>query len=225
MSPSRAKVVEQIALNVREQRLRTIAFVSTRYDRDTSALIGDVAEVLARANVRSLVAGVGDGQTAGGWSPLMTDPPEVNDSGRGFDFVRADMQPAARAAFNDPESVRRGFLSAFSNYEIIILDLPGLIDENPHYPNAVAVSTACDGVILVCPTGEIAEDEIRRALALVRDAGGRLCGTVMNDRSNPTIATDLRRLRSSRRSFIRLLPKRFLNWLERRQSLQSQIYS
>jgi hypothetical protein len=232
MSPTRAKVIEQIALNTRERKLRTVAFVSTRYDHDTSVLIADVAEVTARARVKSLVVDLSGGRGATSlsqplrlWSLVRQEAPEIGLSERGFDVVRVDMEPKARAALNDPDGVRRSLASAFPEYELIFLDLPGITDESTEYPNTIAASAACDGVILVCPTGEVTEGEINRALELVRAAGGKFRGAIMNDRSNPTIASDIKRLRSNRRGFLRLLPGWFMNWLERRQLLQAQIYS
>lgn len=226
MIEARLKVVEQLALTIREQKLRTVSFASRRFDPDTSALVCAIAEVTGRAGVETLVIDLTGGRGMAGnlvadesWSPR-ADAGQVTASGLGFDVIGGARGDIGRAAFNDSQIVRNSIAERFSMYSLILLDLPGLADDELEYPNAVAGAAACDGVVLVCATGEVETGLMHDAIERVRAAGGKIRGTVLDDRSNPTIGFELQR-------FFKRLPftKRLRTWAVRSSMLNVPIYS
>jgi hypothetical protein len=234
LSAARRKVVEQIALTIRDKKLKTVALASTRFDRDVSALIRDVASVTGSAGVATLVIDLtGERGAVGGisngarWMPRgnVTQAIRPIASGHGFDVVSCALGESARASFNDPRRVKEGLSVQFAGYDLVLLDLPGLLEQDNRHLNAVAVAAACEGVVLVCATGEELAGEISDAVSLVRAAGGTFMGSILDDRSNPTVAQEIGRFAVQRRSFARLLPRRVLAWLAKRSSMSIPIYS
>ncbi|MDX2158559.1 MAG: hypothetical protein SFW09_18825 [Hyphomicrobiaceae bacterium] len=188
----RAKTVEQIALTLQSTGLRKVAFTAVETDPVTTSLAKDVAEVAARSGRRTLVLDLAGSSTAPGWLPgddMVEPAPDA--TGRKFDSLRAPAGAAARAAYNNPERVGDALDGLLASYDLVILCTAGLIDDRDDRVNAVAAGAATDGIILVCPTGLVTVTKLQRAMQLVAAAGGKVVGTVLDDRANPLLVDEL----------------------------------
>ena len=72
----------------------------------------------------------------------------------------------------------KGFVSECARvYDYVIIDTPPINT----VADAQIVATYVDGVVLVTKSGYTTSDELNAAIEAVHQAGGNLCGVVLND--------------------------------------------
>jgi Mrp family chromosome partitioning ATPase len=233
MNQQRHEVVEQIAMTVRDRKLRLLGLAAPQFDPGTSQLVREVAQVLARAGISTLLVDMTGGRGASSadasgtsWVPkaaATTAKPATVESG--FDVIAAASGAAARAAFNDPQRLRDSLLEQFPKYAMILLDLPALVDHEAEYLNGVAGAAAADGVLMVCVMGEVEQATVERAVDLVRTAGGKLQGTVIDDRRNPPLRIAMARPVMKYSRFVPIVGEWLAAWLLRRRILRTEIHT
>lgn len=124
------------------------------------------------------------------WSP--TDRSAQAALGHGADRRGPAVLPAPAGAvpleFRDRVALRRLFDDALAEYELIVVDTTAIGCAGSDTIPAEAVASACDATILVVLAGVTSERVVRLAVDRLAAADARLCGAVLNDYRNPSLA-------------------------------------
>ncbi len=222
----RRRVIEQIALTIQTSGVRSIAIGSVKHDPAWSAMARDVASVCAKAGLRSVVVDVSGSEIGPSWIPgdgRAQPAPDADDPS--IDVVSAANSIQARAAFNNRSRLSVGLTEELAGYDLVVLSLAGLGEDRDDRVNAVAAASAADGVLLVCPTNQIAQSEFQDTINAVLGAGGTIVGTVMDDRSNPMLGDDMARVAQRALGFMPPLARWAAKRLRSSAALNSPIYS
>jgi len=76
-------------------------------------------------------------------------------------------------------------------FDAIIIDTSAINAVNRGNIPAETVCANCDGTIMVVLAGQTTQTSLRLAYSRLSSAGAKLLGTVINDRSNPSLGTEL----------------------------------
>jgi Mrp family chromosome partitioning ATPase len=110
------------------------------------------------------------------------DPRVASPSMAGLMTPNLAAMPATEEAVqsgNVPAAVIRGALQAAANsFDWVIVDGPPVVES----PDAATLAALVDGVILVLHAGRAKRPVVARAVEMLRKAGGRVLGTVLNRR-------------------------------------------
>lgn len=225
-SAERAKVIEQIALTLQTSGLRKVAIGSVEADAGTLALACDLAEVSARSGLRTLVLDLTGDLGGPTWEPgVDTASPEPDLNGRRFDRLTASMSADGRAAFNNPARVSAELDRQFENYGLIVLHIAGLVQDGRGRINSVAAGAAADGIVLLCPTGGVRLATARSVMSDLTAAGGKVIGTVLDDRSNPNLGDDIARAAEHVLPFLPGIAATIAGWARRSPFLRTPIHT
>lgn len=190
-SPRRAKAFEQVALTIQTLGLRKVAFGSADTDQASAETARQVADVAGRAGRKVVVIDLSGTAIGPTWLPGGSAMPEPDPAGGAFHCVSAPTTLEARAAYNDQLRMSAAIDRQFADYDLVILSLAGLGEISGDRINAVAAGAAADGIVVVCPTNLTTQSQIQDAMELVEAAGGKVVGCVMDDRANPTLASEV----------------------------------
>lgn len=80
-----------------------------------------------------------------------------------------------------------------NEFDCIIIDTTALSRVNQNNIPADYVAKECDGAILVVEAGKTPEETIEDSLTLLNRSGVNLLGTVLNDKNNPSLKSELLR--------------------------------
>lgn len=96
------------------------------------------------------------------------------------------------------------------DYQRIVVDTSPLLQQNRGNIPANLVAAACDNTLLSVLAGKTTKSEVNKALQLLNLESINILGTVLNQRSQPTLSQEIQR-EINRFSW---LPNRWLNWLK-----------
>lgn len=190
-SPRRAKAFEQVALTIQTLGLRKVAFGSADTDSGSAETARQVANVAGRAGRKVVVIDLSGTTIGPTWLPGESAMPEQDPAGGSFHCVSAPSTLEARAAYNDQLRVSAAIDRQFADYDLVILSLAGLGEVSGDRINAVAAGAAADGIVVVCPTNMTMQSQMQDAMELVEAAGGKVVGCIMDDRANPSLASEV----------------------------------
>lgn len=169
-----------------DRACRTIAFVSSQGGEGTTSVAHQFAAALARdERIRTVIA---DGHAR---NPSLLHDPEQ----RLVRLLRRDGAPReTRVAMNlhgwplpgdvldaglfQPAAARVAIEALSASYDWVILDLPPALEA----PDSAALAAIADGTVLVVRSGRTKRPVVTRAAELLRTAGARVIGTVLNRR-------------------------------------------
>ena len=100
-----------------------------------------------------------------------------------LDVLRIKATPRTRAAFNNPNRLRKTLRDDLAHYDLIIIMLAPILEIGEHRTNSVSLARAADAVFLVCTANQTTVTEAQEAVAAFRDADVKLAGVIM-DNSN-----------------------------------------
>ena len=118
----------------------------------------------------------------------------------------------SRYLFNNSKRLRKTLFEELSDYAVIVVDLPPLLETAGERINPISAALACDGVILLCARARTSRHTLARAVEMAQSSGVKFLGTVLNNYGGATVGNDLAR---SIRRFSRFAP-RLAAWLERK---------
>lgn len=105
---------------------------------------------------------------------LATDEPSLH-------FLPSGREPVRALEVLPPERLRVIVDDLAKTYRTVILDLPSILE----HPEAPALATAADGVVLVARANRTRREVAQRALLLLEGAHCRTLGVVLNQRKYP----------------------------------------
>jgi Mrp family chromosome partitioning ATPase len=194
-SPDWSGPVEQILLVLRQQGTRIVGITSPTAGAGVSTLSRKLASGAAQANYKILLLALNGGSDAKTplWRPAIGEAANPVQTAAGYHLVAADSSEGQRQLFNNVDNLRRG-LHDFKDFEFVFLDLPPILGDAR--VNPVAAATACDGIVLVCLANRVTANEVTSAEAILKSAGARTIGAVLNDAVNPSLDHELGRYTS-----------------------------
>lgn len=171
-----------------ERTPRTVAFVSSQSGEGTTTVAHQFAASLARDEGQRTV--ILDGNAR---EPSLRFEPEHRvvrlvgpGRARGGEALGVAMNlhgwplpdDILQAGLLHPGAARAIVEGLAASYDWVVLDLPAALET----PDAAAVAAIADGVVLVVQSGRTKRPVVSRSVDLLRKAGARVLGTVLNRR-------------------------------------------
>jgi Mrp family chromosome partitioning ATPase len=179
------RVSLEVALT--ERIPRSVMFLASQGGEGTSTVAAQFAQTLARdERLRVLLVDVHVRRPAygpGGEPLQMRRVREASASAEGQPLRPSlDLMPLPREAHSghplSPDAVRDSLEAVASGYDWIVLDGPPLLES----PDAAPLGSVADGVVVVVQAGRTKRPVLTRSVDLLRRAGGRVLGVVLNRR-------------------------------------------
>jgi Mrp family chromosome partitioning ATPase len=210
---------EQIMLAANTAGVRIIGIASAEAGAGVSLIARGLAETYARAGMRTLLLDLS--RSGGGpatWAPSRSAAAEaVERDAVGFDRITGSAAPTTRPLFNNLALLRQAYADELSEYGTIVVDLPPVLHDGADLINGAAAALACDGVVLVCPTGRMSRTRLAQASGALRGAHVKLLGTVLNEQHAPTLGREIAREAAR----LQRISPRLARWIGR-QALASE---
>ena len=157
--------IEKIQLEIRNRQVGIVGLSSPTYNECVSKLAIQLANSFLYSGFRTLfvdfslpVEEVNTGQC---WFPGDEEvPPPISISSSGLEIFSVRPLMKHRHRFNNVNMLRDEFSHYFSHYEVIIIELPAMLQSTDQYLNPLNLASICDGVFLVCEF----ESELRHNL-------------------------------------------------------------
>lgn len=166
---------------------RTVLFVSPQGGEGTSTIALQFAQVLARdsgirpmmldAHVRRPAYAADPAQRMAMLDPRLR-PDGVTPAVVANLFALPPSDELLRSGVFQPAALRQLIDSATAGFDWVILDGPPVLES----PDSASLASQVDGVILVVQAGRTKRPVLTRAADLLRKAGARVLGSVLNRR-------------------------------------------
>lgn len=215
------RAIEQIALSSAANGHRVIGFTGVERHSGVSTIARCTAEVFENSGVKTLLVDltqpvdrIAEGPA---WLPGRDDPRQyISRRNDGADRLIARPTAGTHAVFNNIHSVRHSLAEELKDYSKIIVDIPPILEVTGHQINPAAAAAVCDAVLMVCVRGGVTFQQVTQAMAMIRSAGAKITGTVLNEIGYSTPGVGLARIAR------RVLPGRMGRWLQRK-ALESEL--
>jgi Mrp family chromosome partitioning ATPase len=168
-----------------ERSPRIVMFLSSQAGEGTTTVATQFALTLARdervrtlfmdAHARRPALGADPAQTAAIPRPLATGGPEVSLQNLDLLPVSDEQRAAGLMASN---AVRETLEALGGHYDWVVMDGPPALES----PDAAVLAALADGTVLVVQAGRTKRPVLARSAELLRKAGARVLGTVLNRR-------------------------------------------
>lgn len=173
---------------LRDRNPRVVMFLSPQGGEGTTTVALQFAQALARdPGVRPVVvdtnvrrpafdqdSSVRGAIIAASVAPRGAEPPAVSSNL----FVVPVPEEVRRTGLYQPSTLRQVLDASVTGFDWVILDGPPVLES----PDASALGALADGVVLVVQAGRTKRPVLTRAADLLRKAGARVLGSVLNRR-------------------------------------------
>lgn len=193
IEPNEDIVREMTALRVNIESvlpgpMRSVLFVSPQGGEGTSTVALQFAQVLARdSSIRPMVLDAHVRRPVYAMDPsqrmAMLDPRLLTNAG-GVPNVAPNLfalppsEELLRSGVFQPAALRQVLESCTAGFDWVILDGPPVLES----PDSASLAGQVDGVVLVVQAGRTKRPVLTRAADLLRKAGARVLGSVLNRR-------------------------------------------
>lgn len=178
-----------LEITLRDRTPRILLFTSPQGGEGTSTIALQFAQILARdsglrpllvdANVRRPAFEVDAANRCAVPIPRLTEGSEEQAAVVAANlFVAAVPDEQRQIGIYQPSVLRQLLDQASSGFDWIILDGPPVLDS----PDAAAIGSIADGVVLVVQAGRSKRPVLARAAELLRKSGSQVLGSVLNRR-------------------------------------------
>jgi Mrp family chromosome partitioning ATPase len=169
-----------------ERTIRAVMFASAQGGEGTSTVALQFAQSLAHGNARVLfvdaharrpVCFADDTQRYAVLDPHVASPAMAGVMTPNLAAVPVT-EEAARTGSVSAASVRAIIDAATGSFEWVVIDGPPAVES----PEVASIAAQVDGVVMVLHAGRAKRPVVTRAVEMLRKAGGRVLGTVLNRR-------------------------------------------
>lgn len=196
------------------QDVKTLAICAATHGEGVSSVTWGLAQRYAAADIKVLVIdfqtdarrrslssmlGPNDQSWQQTGAPI---PVAVGDTG--IDMITPPDKPALLRQLREDNTVTALLDGWQRQYEMVIFDLPAVMQKNQGNIAAESIAGRCDGVFLVVKAGQTSEATLIDCKNQLETAGAMILGAVLNDRQAPSLLEEL--VRETRR-LDRILPK------------------
>ena len=176
-----------------DRQARRIIFLGSQAGEGTTTVAYQFAFTLARdSRLRTLyldaharrpsIRGAGAGSNEVGASPVAVEGARALSGRPGEARGTVDAWPLAEqfesVGLLSPDSVREALEWGANGYDWIVIDGPPVLES----PDAAPIAAVADGVVMVVEAGRTKKPVLQRAVELLRKAGARVLGSVLNRR-------------------------------------------
>lgn len=196
MIQSWSAAAEEILAAAANGKARVIGVTSPDGAAGVSLIARSLADSASAAGVRTLFVDLSQPASSdrtASWTPLFGAGEAVAVGAGGCDLLVARPKPTNRALFNNPAAFKKLFSSDLGGYELVIVDLPAVLDGELLRINPRAAASACDSIVLVCVAGYTTQGRTQAAISELEAAGAVVGGTVLNDPNHALLARKLAR--------------------------------
>jgi Mrp family chromosome partitioning ATPase len=227
------RAAETIAQMAVVKHTGVLGFVSPDSGANVSALVRTVAEVLARSGEDVLVVDFTqpikqvlpshDLSTSHGMISAEQEPAwqRLNPNATRYSTLAASPNSGTQFLFNNVAWLQSIFADQKVHGAILLVDIPPVFPsmfERKNLLNPLAIAASCDSVLLVCPRGKVIRLRLKEVVDLLRVAGTKIVGTVLDEANYTAPGEEMAR---SARMLAPVMP-RLARWLER-QAMNSTI--
>ena len=107
--------------------------------------------------------------------------------------VLADPGVDGSDGWREPTLIAQRLAAWRRQWSMVVFDTSPLLSREVGAVSGVTLAAAADATVLVAMAGRTSASNIREARDMLNGAGARLIGTVMNDRDNPSLLSELER--------------------------------
>jgi Mrp family chromosome partitioning ATPase len=175
--------IEQIMLASARPQERVLGLTSLRPGAGVSLVCRHLARTAAASELKTLLLDM-----SGSHTPISTWRPGhdkisnwITPAVGGYDYIKVHTDETTRPLFGSQAKLRAAYRAELDQYELVVVDLPPLLEPSELGPNPVAVAGSCDRVLLLCAVGRDTRSQLADAISLVEAAGGKLAGLVANE--------------------------------------------
>ena len=197
------KAIQNAFYKIQREGIKSIAITSANKREGVSALAYALARRAATADVRVLLIDfnlTNSGQTKSlaleqkAWKPNKStkDGNIVHLSNTNLSILSAPAKTNDSWPFQDQKSIREMIDSMSEKYDLIIADLPSLLDHNKKLQVEIMCS-AFDATLLMLLSNKTLETEVTKVRKILEDAKVNLIGVIMNDQFTPKLVDELKR--------------------------------
>ena len=192
---------------------RSVAVVCSKAGEGTTMIASALARRAGLGGKPALLVDLNSGRP--GVARLLGLHPEpgqiVNLPALGLGVLAA-LRPEDAEAWRNPAALAGQAARWEADWGLVVFDTAPIISLDQEPVPATAVASAAECAVLVTLAGRTSVTTIREARARLAGAGANLIGTVLNDRDNPSLLTELER---EAHRFGRYMPGR-LAWVRNR---------
>ncbi len=173
---------------------RSVAIVSSQPGEGTTLIASALARRAGLAGAPSLLVDLnqvnpGVGRLLG----LRPEPGEiVSLSAMGLSIL-AQVAPDDADRWRESGALAGQLERWSADWGLVVFDTAPVLSRDHETIPATAVASAADVTVMITLAGRTPVSAVREARACLDAAGARLLGTVMNDRDNPSLLTELER--------------------------------
>jgi hypothetical protein len=216
MDDRHVRALEQILIVALRRSAKTIGFIAPEPGPGSGICARGIAEISALANRTTLLIDL--------TQPIGTD----TGSHSSVEENREVMDPVAHRKIGasghseyegvfarsllDVATAREKLAGFFPKYDLLVLNLPALLDTPIDSINPIAAGAACDQVFLVCQRGRLRRERLLRAMDMARSGGCDFAGIVDDESRYDTPGREIARLARRR---LGIVAPRCANWVER----------
>lgn len=185
-----AREVEGLWLAVAGSSARSLAIVAAHAGEGTTTLAEALTRRAALGGRRALYVDLSGGHAGAG---LGLAPDAILPGAQEGIGVLANPSDAAVLAWRDPLRLAAQVAAWAEHWDLVLFDTAPLLAEAGAWVPPMAVAAAAEATILLVLAGRTAASDVREAQQRLERARARLIGTVMNDRENPSLLTEMER--------------------------------
>ena len=169
---------------------RVVAIAAPHHDDATREISRMLCHSFAASGINTLFvdasAELDDADALDAWlpgEPIGIGQIERPSAAHSIDVLRIRATPRTRAAFNNPNRLKKTLRDDLAHYDLIIMTLAPILEIGEHHTNSVSLARATDAAFLVCTAEQTTVSEAQEAVAAFKDADVNLAGVIM-DNSN-----------------------------------------
>ena len=189
---------------VARAEVRSVAVVSARPGEGCTTVAEAIWRRAACAGRSALLVDLNRDRPALGARLGEAPPGTIQRFGNEGLGLLADPGEAALEAWRDPAQLRDAVTGWLRQWDTVVLDAAPVVSRGAQGVAGLAAAAAADAALLVVLAGRTSATAVREAGGALVQAGARLLGTVLNDRDNPSLRTELER---QTRRIGRIMPK------------------
>ena len=177
--------VEQVIVPATTNGARVLGFISPNTAAGVTSLSRAVATTLARGGADVLYADLATPLRKSGSAHMRVANTSawkeaLPDRATGI-HVTAPANLDARFYFNNVRWLRAEFVRMLRTYSNIVVDISPVLNDEADRVNAIAAAAACDAVAMITVRSALSQQDITRALQMMRSTAVNLIGTVINE--------------------------------------------
>ncbi|MCF6198747.1 MAG: hypothetical protein L3J67_05020 [Hyphomicrobiaceae bacterium] len=184
-----ANEIDQLMLVAKKKQARILGFTSATAGIEVADLCSRVADRYARFEQKTLLIDLSGGREGaesgsksdGESSDLGAAPALESAKSEGAALTRLTPGVTDLSQFGSAENIAQTLAAKYADYGKIILHLPSMFENRRGITSLLQAATVCEGLFVVCLTGQDRRPQVREMFASLKTAGIKVDGLVVKE--------------------------------------------